>query len=54
MTAHTNQPNPVQVSLMRLFDRPMQPAELDQVHQLLMAYYSELIGNESKICYDKI
>ena len=32
---------------MRLFDRPMQPAELHQVHQLLMEYYSELIGNEA-------
>ncbi|MBO0936733.1 hypothetical protein J2I47_09270 [Fibrella sp. HMF5335] len=37
----------MQVSLMRLFDRPMQPAELDKVHQLLMDYYSELIGNEA-------
>ncbi|MEZ0608051.1 hypothetical protein ACAW74_06025 [Fibrella sp. WM1] len=32
---------------MRLFDRPMQPDELDKVHQLLMEYYSELIGNEA-------
>jgi hypothetical protein len=47
MTTQANVPNPVQVSLMRLFDRPMQPAEVEQVHQLLMAYYSELIGNEA-------
>ena len=32
---------------MRLFDRPMQPDELDKVHHLLMDYYSELIGNEA-------
>lgn len=32
---------------MRLFDRPMQPAELTKVHQLLMSYYSELIANEA-------
>lgn len=25
----------------------MQPDELDKVHQLLMEYYSELIGNEA-------
>ena len=47
MTTQTGQPNSVQVSLMRLFDRPMQPAELDRVHYLLMNYYSELIGNEA-------
>ncbi|MBD2754642.1 hypothetical protein [Spirosoma validum] len=47
MMTGTQQPNSVQVSLMRLFDRPMLPDELDKVHQLLMDYYSELIAAEA-------
>lgn len=47
MLTEANRLNSVQVSLMRLFDRPMQPTELDKVHQLLMEYYGELIGNEA-------
>jgi len=47
MTSGTQRPNSVQVSLMRLFDRPMPPEELDKVHQLLMEYYSELIAAEA-------
>ena len=43
----TQYPNSVQVSLMRLFDRPMLPDELNKVHQLLMDYYSELIAAEA-------
>lgn len=33
---------------MRLFDRPMQPVELANVHQLLMDYYSDLIATEAE------
>ncbi len=49
-----HQPNSVQVSLMRLFDRPMQPEELDKVHQLLMNYYNGLVESEvDKIIAEK-
>ena len=47
MITALQRPNSVQVSLMRLFDRPMSPDELDKVHQLLMEYYSELIAIEA-------
>ncbi len=47
MITGTPRPNSVQVSLMRLFDRPMLPEELGKVHQLLMEYYSELIASEA-------
>ena len=47
MITGTQHPNSVQISLMRLFDRPMPPEELDKVHQLLMEYYSELIATEA-------
>ncbi|WP_155297159.1 hypothetical protein [Spirosoma aerolatum] len=39
---------------MRLFDRPMQPEELDKVHQLLMNYYNGLVESEvDKIIAEK-
>lgn len=47
MSTSPNQPNSVQISLMRLFDRPMAPDELDKVHQLLMSHYSQLIAQEA-------
>jgi hypothetical protein len=47
MISTTERPNSVQASLIRLFDRPMQPEELSQVHNLLMAYYGQLIADEA-------
>jgi hypothetical protein len=47
MVASADRPNSVQISLMRLFDRPMAPDELDAVHQLLMNHYSQLIAQEA-------
>lgn len=47
MVASEDRPNSVQISLMRLFDRPMAPDELNAVHQLLMNHYSQLIAEET-------
>lgn len=49
VSATHNRPNSVQVSLMRLFDRPMKQDELDTVHQLLIDYYTQLIANEADL-----
>lgn len=53
MVASEDRPNSVQISLMRLFDRPMAPDELNAVHQLLMNHYSQLIAEETDVIMDR-
>lgn len=45
----SNQPtrlNPVQVSLLRLFNRPMSEKETLEIRNLLVAHYSEILKEE--------
>ena len=53
MVVSADRPNSVQISLMRLFDRPMAPDELNAVHQLLMNHYSQLIAEETDVIMDR-
>lgn len=46
--------NPIQVSLLRLFNRPMQEQETLQLKKLLVSHYSELLNDElEKVVADK-
>ncbi|MHB1179163.1 MAG: hypothetical protein ACYCZO_12625 [Daejeonella sp.] len=46
--------NPLQVSLLRLFNRPMQEQETLQLKNLLVSHYSELLNDElEKVVADK-
>jgi hypothetical protein len=38
--------NPVQISLLRLFNRPMTEAEANEIRDLLVEHYSEMLKRE--------
>jgi hypothetical protein len=46
--------NPIQVSLLRLFNRPMSENETRTLKELLVNYYSDLLGEEiTKVVAEK-
>ncbi len=46
--------NPIQISLLRLFNRPMSENETRTLKELLVNYYSDLLGEEiNKVVAEK-